>query len=339
MKKIELTIIVPTYNVESYIRRSLDSILMQEYIDYELIIVDDASTDSTRKIIEEYKEKDSRIKTFFFDINKGPAQARQYALDRSQGAYIMFVDADDRYLTDQAVGLMIDAITRSDADCVGCRYQLYYNNNLTAIRGPKRFTHIMTNKEVALQKLKKPKYHWHYLVNHCYKSKIIKENNIKFDTSLLLKEDMKFNYDYMYYAKKYVFIKDCLYEYNCINENSITKKRYKSSLKRQMNLFIKAKNEKQHLTEIYKKMGLYNKCKKEINQLFYQEVIRLNQSAISEGERDKLADVINNDLDYIESVSILGNYIYCVKLKLYKDKLIRQLKNRIIKIVTRYFAI
>ena len=89
-----ISIIVPVYNVEPYLRKCLDSILAQTYRDLEILIIDDGSTDGSGRICDEYAGKDDRIKVFHTE-NHGLSAARNYALDRSHGDYIAFIDSDD----------------------------------------------------------------------------------------------------------------------------------------------------------------------------------------------------------------------------------------------------
>lgn len=90
----EISIIVPVYNVEKYLKRCIDSILNQSFTDFELILVDDGSTDNSGKIIDEYALKDKRIKVIHKE-NGGQGSARNRGLDIAKGNYIGFVDSDD----------------------------------------------------------------------------------------------------------------------------------------------------------------------------------------------------------------------------------------------------
>ncbi len=90
-----VSIITPTYNSEKFIRASIASLLSQTYTNWEMIIVDDCSTDSTKSIIEEYKAKDSRIIFYQLQKNSGPGIARNQAVHLAKGRYIAFLDSDD----------------------------------------------------------------------------------------------------------------------------------------------------------------------------------------------------------------------------------------------------
>ena len=91
---MKISIIIPVYNVEKYLRECLDSILAQSYKDFEIILVDDGSTDSSGNICDEYSMKYENIKVLHKN-NNGLSSARNAGLDIAQGEYILFIDSDD----------------------------------------------------------------------------------------------------------------------------------------------------------------------------------------------------------------------------------------------------
>lgn len=96
--EIVLSVIVPNFNKEAYIEECINSILHQTYTLFELIIIDDCSTDNSKHIITKLSEVDSRIKTIFLTENKGVSNARNVGVKNSSGRYITFIDSDDVYL-------------------------------------------------------------------------------------------------------------------------------------------------------------------------------------------------------------------------------------------------
>lgn len=115
---MKLSIIVPVYNVEPYLRRCIDSILAQTFTDFELILVDDGSPDNCPAICDEYAEKDSRI-VVIHKQNGGLSDARNAGLDIARGEYIGFVDSDD-FIHPQMYECLINAQAKSNADIVIC---------------------------------------------------------------------------------------------------------------------------------------------------------------------------------------------------------------------------
>ncbi len=92
-----VSIIIPVYNVEKYLRECLDSAISQTLSNIEIICINDASTDSSLSILEEYKKNDSRLKVFSFSMNHGTQSARKKGVEEAKGKYIMFLDPDDVY--------------------------------------------------------------------------------------------------------------------------------------------------------------------------------------------------------------------------------------------------
>ena len=93
-----VSIITPTYNCGRFIGETIESVQAQTYIDWEMIIVDDCSFDNTRKVVEEYQKKDSRIQYYCLDKNSGAAIARNTALRLAKGRWIAFLDSDDLWV-------------------------------------------------------------------------------------------------------------------------------------------------------------------------------------------------------------------------------------------------
>jgi len=97
----KVSIIIPAYNSEKFIKRAIQSVLSQTYKDFELIIVDDGSTDNTKEIVEEFQKKDPRIKYVWEENSGGPARPYNLALKQCQGEYIAFLDHDDEWLPEK----------------------------------------------------------------------------------------------------------------------------------------------------------------------------------------------------------------------------------------------
>ncbi|MTH17847.1 glycosyltransferase family 2 protein [Flavobacterium sp. LC2016-01] len=96
-----VSILIPTYNTEKFIRATLQSVQNQSYSNWEMILVDDASTDQTVAIIEEFAQNDNRIKLFRLEKNSGNGFARNIALEKASGKYIAYLDADDLWFPEK----------------------------------------------------------------------------------------------------------------------------------------------------------------------------------------------------------------------------------------------
>ena len=129
----EISIIIPAYNVESYLPDCLKSIIGQTFNDWELIIADDGSTDDTGKIADQYAGSDIRIKVIHTS-NKGVSAARNTCIDKAKGRYISFVDADDS-LDKDYLNELITCAEKHDADITQCSFS-FVNKMNAYFRGP-----------------------------------------------------------------------------------------------------------------------------------------------------------------------------------------------------------
>ena len=122
MNKPKISIIVPVYNTELYLRECIESILRQSFMNFEVLLVDDGSTDASGSICEDYAAKDTRIRVFHQD-NQGVSSARNLALDHVQGRYVLFLDADDFWYVDTCLETLVNEALRTDADIVRGEYK------------------------------------------------------------------------------------------------------------------------------------------------------------------------------------------------------------------------
>ena len=124
-----ISIVVPVYNVEEYLKQCLDSILEQTFSNYEVILVNDGSTDSSGLICQEYAEKDARIR-YFEKENGGLSDARNYGIEQAQGEYLTFVDSDD-FLDVSHLSILYNALVNNDADISIANYANYQTSTAT----------------------------------------------------------------------------------------------------------------------------------------------------------------------------------------------------------------
>ena len=126
MKKIpKISIIVPVYNVENYLKNCIESILSQTFKDFEIILVNDGSTDTSYDICKYYLNIDSRVKVIN-KVNEGVSSARNTGLDVAIGEYIGFVDSDD-YIHPQMYEILYNYISNTQSDIAQCDYKKTYN--------------------------------------------------------------------------------------------------------------------------------------------------------------------------------------------------------------------
>ena len=126
-KNIEVSIIVPVYNVEEYLERCLESIINQTFKNIEVIALNNGSTDNSLNILLKYAEKDKRIKVID-NYNLGVSEARNNGIREANGKYIVFVDSDD-WLDKDMIEIIYSNIVENDCDLVMCTYVREFGNH------------------------------------------------------------------------------------------------------------------------------------------------------------------------------------------------------------------
>ena len=141
MQQELVSVIMPTFNASKYLADSIESILGQTYTNLELLITDDNSSDETRKILDQFAQKDSRVKVEYLKENYGPGIARNKSIERAEGRYIAFCDCDDRWLPEK-LEKQIRHMTRKDCALCSSSYLICdENDKITGINiSPKHLT-------------------------------------------------------------------------------------------------------------------------------------------------------------------------------------------------------
>lgn len=139
-----ISIITPNYNCEKFISQTIESVLAQTYPNWEMLIVDDCSTDNSYQIALEYSQKDSRIKVYQNEKNSGAAVSRNKAIELSQGEYLAFLDSDDLWLPEK-LEKQLRFMEENDCDFSYSRYSLIDENNVSigrVVRIPRVLSYI-----------------------------------------------------------------------------------------------------------------------------------------------------------------------------------------------------
>ncbi len=252
--KAKIATIIPAFNAEQFIERTLDSLVNQTFKNIKIICINDASTDKTSKILEDYEKKDNRIIVINNSQNKGPGQSRNIGLDYvfeklPSVEYISFVDADDR-IEENAYEKAYDEAKKMDADILNFNflpsthweykteatsdYVDYTENPIEAIFDHNEFYTFV----VCWSKL--------------YKRELLE--NIRF-SDVGFYEDGEFAYKVYTSAKKLRIIPDTLYEYNIENPDSVSGKT--DNTKRLESIFVVIKA----TVEDWKKKDVFEKYK------------------------------------------------------------------------------
>lgn len=216
----KVSVIVPVYNTGKWLSRCIDSILAQTFTDYELLLIDDGSTDGSGIICDEYAAEDKRIRVFH-KMNGGVSSARNLGLWKARGEWIFFADADDVVLPN---ALEVFLAVAYDTDLIISEYQYIFSN------GKKSFEMVSGDGYFEGDQIieKVSEIHWMYwasLWNKIYKRSKITENHLYFDEKITLNEDLIFNFEYLTHISSFKTIKDITYSY-CENLSSAVHKRH-----------------------------------------------------------------------------------------------------------------
>ena len=175
----EISIIVPVYQVEKYIRQCIDSILAQTFTDFELILVDDGSKDNSGKICDEYAEKDKRIRVIHKE-NDGLSDARNKGLDNASGNYFMFVDGDD-YIAPNMAECLYKKISEAKADIAACNYRYIFESDGEKDFATENKAEVINANEIFYNRKNERNYgFWTVAWNKLYKREKFKSLSFRF---------------------------------------------------------------------------------------------------------------------------------------------------------------
>lgn len=211
--KVKISIIIPVYNVEKYINKCLDSILVQTFPYFEVFLVDDGSTDMSGEICDEYAEKDKRLKVFH-QKNQGVSVTRQRALDMVTTEYVGFIDPDD-YVEEDYLERLYESARKAMSDLAWCDYVEHHVGNDSV--------HSCAWTEKSRSGLLRGILESGFsavLWNKLYRTAVIKENGICFDSALKTAEDILFVSEFICHSETFSYVEKPLYHYNMTNENS-----------------------------------------------------------------------------------------------------------------------
>ena len=196
-----VSIIVPVYNAEPYLRRCVDSILVQDYPNFELILMDDGSTDGSGEICDTYAGRDERVRVVHKE-NTGVSDTRNQALELAQGDYIQFLDSDD-WAVPEATRLLVQAMEKNDCDMVISDFYRVAGERL-ARKGDIEEARVLTRQEFAACMVENPAdFYYGVLWNKLYKRQIIEDHQIRMDATISWCEDFLFNLEYIRHSSFY----------------------------------------------------------------------------------------------------------------------------------------
>ena len=212
----EVSIIVPVYQVENYIRQCIDSILVQTFTDFELILVDDGSKDRSGKICDEYAVLDQRVKVIHKE-NGGLSDARNCGMDQAVGNYFMFVDSDD-YIAPTMLEYLYKALMNKEADIAVCNFLHFFEEDRKRDFSTNIQSEVLSGAEIFYSIKNERVYGiWTVAWNKLYKRETL--GNVRFRFGKYHEDEFWAN-DIYQMDIKVVTIPECLYYYRQ-RDNSI----------------------------------------------------------------------------------------------------------------------
>lgn len=220
-----ISIVIPVYNIQNYVEKCLSSVLSQTFKDYEVIIVNDGSTDSSLQICETFSQKYDFI-TIISKNNEGLAAARLTGFQKARGTYIAFIDGDDTLQPDYLLELH-KAITETDSDLAMCGYNKHLSNQTIVQYGFPTTVPLLEDRSSFLNYIyallgsdrsqdNYPRFVW----NKLYKRELLSESFFQSERKFFL-EDHVFNLIYVKQIQRIALVHKPLYNY-IIRKNSLT---------------------------------------------------------------------------------------------------------------------
>ena len=308
----KISIVIPVYNVESFLDQCLESVVSQTYENLQIILINDGSTDKSLDICNRYASKDDRI-SVFNQTNMGLSGARNTGIQKSIGHYIMFLDSDD-WLHKSTVSEALKKALEYDVDLVFWKMTKVYNNKEFIGNSP--FNRDQLFKDEKLSNLQRRivgpignEKHNPSLIDtfasawgKLYRTDLIRNSNLEFiDTKIIGSEDILFNVQYFQLMSSAYFINQPLIYYRKDNPNSLTKTHGSSLFPRFKNLFeliskVIVENE---LSPIYRSA---------LNNRIAISMMNIGLSVTSPRNTDSIVQQINNIGSYLSDPIYKGSY-------------------------------
>ena len=305
MNKEKISIILPTYNSDNVLENAINSVKAQTYENWELLIIENGKKGQAEQIAR--KINDERIK-YIYQEEPNVSNARNVGLEKATGEYIAFIDSDDQYEIN-FLEKMISNMIKNKSQLVTCGYRRVFEKNKMLISENDKILNTTNIKEYL--ETTKENYLYNELWNKMYISKIIKENNIKFNKKYELGEDFLFNLDYTKYIQRASFINEPLYIY--------TDGEYGLKLRYRANKFEIEYGLTQYLEKFYidKKWNMdyiYNRYAR----VYYDQIIDIykENNPVTDKEKDEQLKKIITNPKYKENLNELQKKVTDKKMKI-----------------------
>lgn len=235
----KISVIIPIYNAECFLKKAIESILIQSFDDFELILIDDGSVDNSSQIIDWYESQNKKI-IAIHQSNSGVSKARNVGIEKASGQWIYFLDSDDWIEPDYLSNFIKDA---ENYDLIIQGFATDYTDTGEIKNVKFKANHKLKNYEVIEMLQYKKNAHNGYLWHRLFKRSIIIENNLRFVEGCNFAEDGVFFLQYMRYVKKTNVLETSGHHY-VIHNSSLTNRKYPSEFYLSIaDMFYKALNE------------------------------------------------------------------------------------------------
>lgn len=321
-----ISVIIPVYNVEDYLHVCINSVLKQSYNDFEIICVDDASTDLSLKILEYFSKKDSRVKILKNDSNHGPGYSRNRGLEVAQGKYVSFLDGDD-WFSPNTFEILIEKAEKDNLDLLMFKnivyyeklhkfgMEEYYDMEFMNKFENQVFNHWDLDKTKLFEMSNAP---W----NKFYLKSFLDDNNIRFPNENLIHEDNPFFYNVITSAQRVSLINRYLHNRRRRPGSimTLTNERLFDIIDVMNNLLdvflvnmeLYEYYKKEVLTYIFSSFnGKYNQIKEEFKEEFYRKVQDAYKVYIKKYKlyNDIKENVDENVLEFFKFDDIVGGLL------------------------------
>ena len=309
-----ISVIIPVYNVEDYLHVCINSVLKQSYQDFEIICIDDASTDSSLDILKYFAQKDSRVKILKNDSNNGPGYSRNKALDVANGKYIFFLDSDD-WIEKETLEFLFNQCEKDDLDVIMFKNIVFYENKMDFGYEEYYDMDYMDEREGTIFN------HWDLQsdevfnlpvgpCNKLYKKSFLDKYAIRFPNGNLIQEDNPFFFKVITLAEKVGFSTKHLY----------TRRRRSSSLMESLydeklfsRIYIADLLVKYFLSDV----KLYKHYKKELfNRVFYNLTDGAYKIIKDDFKQEMYNSIQNIYIKFFDEYGLKEDILECIGEKL-----------------------
>ena len=303
MKK--LSIIMPIYNGEKFLEKSINSVLNQKFQNFELICIIDGSNDSSLDIVKKYAHKDKRI-VIIEQTNQGVSATRNNGINIANGDYITFIDQDD-YIDSKIYCEMLDKMEKENSDISICGIEVVGNTNIIRNLNNIQEKYAFINEGILIACV------W----NKIFRKDLIKKFDIKFLTGTQIGEDLDFAFRYILISKKISYINEPFYKYVMHNDNNLFDKN------KRISIYYCMKNSYEFIQKNFSKQPEeYSQIMDAYNKLFNLHAIKYAFCALPEKNRkeigNKILQICSNINLNKQTKSLLNKNIFLYKYPILK---------------------